>query len=200
MRQVLLPFYCLFTMRKLRLSCIPCPKSPSGRAWIPGCLADSRLCFYSLSLEKIKHSPDPQPQLTRGRKKPLRLFLGVQPKGSDSPSSYSAGSQRARAWLEAPSQGLFLQSWVGLGQQSSRPGNCSACGEGLLREGRRLPRPTSSGVAPGTHLLLHLPVMVRYLLLHFSTWSRGAQPLALDSSHSWDSVNKSGRRGRGEDR
>lgn len=47
--------------------------------------------------------------LTRGTGKPLRLTPGVQPKGSEKPSSYPAGSQRAKAWLEAPSVGLRLQ-------------------------------------------------------------------------------------------
>lgn len=137
MRQVLLPFY--NEAVETQLHSLPC--HPVGKPGFQPCLADSRLCFYSLSLEEIKHPPDPQPQLTRGRRKPLRLLLGVQPKGSDNPSSYSAGSQRARAWLEAPSQGLFLQRWEGLGQQSSRPGNYSACREGLSREGRRPPTP-----------------------------------------------------------
>ena len=39
-------------------------------------------------------SPSAQPGLTRGTGKPLRLTPGVQPKGSEKPSSYSAGSQR----------------------------------------------------------------------------------------------------------
>lgn len=130
-------------MRKLRVSCITCPKSPRQPVGQPGFeprLADSALCFYSLTLEEIKHPPDAQPGLTRGRRKPLRLLPGVQPKGSDSRSSYSAGSQRARARLEDPSQGLFLQQWVGLGQQGSRPGDHSACSEGVMREGRPPPQ------------------------------------------------------------
>lgn len=47
--------------------------------------------------------------LTRGTLKPLRLTLGVQPKGTETPSSYSAGSQRTKARLEAPRVGLRLQ-------------------------------------------------------------------------------------------
>ena len=54
-------------------------------------------------------SPSARPGLTRGTGKPLRLTPGVQPKGSEKPSSYSAGSQRTKARLEAPSVGLRLQ-------------------------------------------------------------------------------------------
>lgn len=47
--------------------------------------------------------------LTSGTGKPFRFFLGVQPKGRESPSSYSAGSQRASALLDAPSAGFLLK-------------------------------------------------------------------------------------------
>lgn len=55
----------------------------------------------------------PATVLTRGTAKPLRLTPDVQPKGSDTPSSYSAGSQRAKARLEAPSVGLRLRGTQG---------------------------------------------------------------------------------------
>ena len=57
--------------------------------------------------------PLPAAALTSGTRKPLRVFLCVQPKGRASPSSYSAGSQRASALLAAPSAGLLLkrQGW-----------------------------------------------------------------------------------------
>lgn len=98
---------------------LPAPSHPARQKESLGSsvLAGSELCFYPFpfppsplpsSSEEIKHPPGPQPLLTRGRRKPLRRLPGVQPKGSDSPSSYSAGSQRARAVLEAPSQGLSL--------------------------------------------------------------------------------------------
>lgn len=74
--------------------------------------------------------------LTRGTEKPLRLTPGVQPKGSEKPSSYSAGSQRAKARLEAPSVGLRLQKSAGSLKQSGSAG---------LTQPSRSPRP---GAAP----------------------------------------------------
>lgn len=57
-------------------------------------------------------------------------------------------------------------------------------------------RAESGGGPPDTHLLLHLPVMVRYLLLHLSACSWRAQPLAWDSRCSCGSVSMSGEKGR----
>lgn len=53
--------------------------------------------------------PHPRRALTSGRGKPFRVLLGVHPKGRESPSSYSAGSQRANALLAAPSAGFLLK-------------------------------------------------------------------------------------------
>lgn len=47
--------------------------------------------------------------LTSGVGKPFRVFPAVHPKGRESSSSYSAGSQRASALLAAPSAGFFLK-------------------------------------------------------------------------------------------
>lgn len=66
------------------------------------------------------------PVLTRGTLKPLRLTPGVQPKGSETPSSYSAGSQRAKARLEAPSVELRLQGKDRALTVARRPGG-SGC-------------------------------------------------------------------------
>lgn len=56
-----------------------------------------------------------------------------------------------------------------------------------MQEGRG----PQAGAAPRTYLLLHRPVMVRYLLLQRSAWSWRAQPLAWDSSRSCGSVSTS---------
>lgn len=53
------------------------------------------------------------------------MVLLLKPFGSEMPSSYSAGSQRANGVLEAPSRGFFLQ-----------PGKRSADSEGLLEKCR----------------------------------------------------------------
>lgn len=157
-------------------------------------LVDSGLCFYPLpplplppSLAEIKHPPGPQSLLTRGRRKPLRLLPGVQPKGSDSPSSYSAGSQRARAVLEAPSQGLFLQRWVRSGQQGSGVETIQRLGRG--GEGRRLPRGRGSPSLPpvitsprdGSVLVAAL----LFLLLGSTATGLGQQPQLGFRQHIW---------------
>lgn len=51
----------------------------------------------------------PGPALTGGSGKPFRVLPGVHPKGRESPSSYSAGSQRASALLAAPRAGFLLK-------------------------------------------------------------------------------------------
>lgn len=66
----------------------------------------------SISPRQLGARPLPAAALTSGTRKPLRVFLCVQPKGRASPSSYSAGSQRASALLAAPSAGLLLK-WQG---------------------------------------------------------------------------------------
>lgn len=80
------------------------------------------------------------------------------------------------------------------------PARASSCGsegvgvsgvQGLRGSGeQRQPPPP-----PDTHLLLHLPVMVRYLLLHFSTGSWRAQPLVWDSRCNCGSVSTSAEEG-----
>lgn len=76
----------------------------------------------------------------------MRLLPGVQPKGSDNPSSYSAGSQRARAVLEAPSKGLLLQQWEHSGQQGSGVETIQRIGRG--GEGREAPPGQVQPLAP----------------------------------------------------
>lgn len=60
--------------------------------------------------------------LTSGTGKPFRVLPGVQPKGRESRSSYSAGSQRASALLAAPSAGFLLKPSKTRAQP--RPGRC----------------------------------------------------------------------------
>lgn len=92
--------------------------------------------------------------LTRGTLKPLRLTPGVQPKGNETPSSYSAGSQRAKARLEAPSVELRLQGKDRALTVARSPG-----GLGCRPEWPASP-PRATRQRP--HLLLQCPVMVRY--------------------------------------
>ncbi len=47
---------------------------------------------------------------TSGSKKLLTVRFGVQPFGTEMPSSYSAGSQRVKGVLEAPRRGFFLKA------------------------------------------------------------------------------------------
>lgn len=60
--------------------------------------------------------------LTSGTGKPFRVLPGVQPKGRESRSSYSAGSQRASALLAAPRAGFLLKPSKTRAQP--RPGRC----------------------------------------------------------------------------
>lgn len=96
---------------------------------LPGCGSAARLSLLALvsassprvlrgappfpsdcmSPRQLGARPLPAAALTSGTRKPLRVFLCVQPKGTASPSSYSAGSQRASALLAAPSAGLLLK-------------------------------------------------------------------------------------------
>lgn len=119
--------------------------------------------------------------LTRGRRKPLRLLLGVQPKGSDSLSSYSAGSQRARAWLEAPSQGLLLQQSAARVRRSSGPR-----GVGWGREvpsGQVRPRHPPVVASPGDGSILVAALLL--LVLDSTATGLGQQPQLGFCQHIW---------------
>lgn len=74
------------------------------------------------------------------------------------------------------------------------PARVSSCSTGCVgvsrvgKEWRADPTPSQVRCHSSTHLLLRLPVMVRYWLLQFSASSWGAQSLAWDSSRSWGSL------------
>lgn len=73
----------------------------------------------------------------------------------------------------------------------ARVSSCSRGWVGVSRVGkeRRVDlTPSQVKCHSSTHSLLHLPVMVRYWLPHFSASSWGAQSLAWDSSRSWVSL------------
>lgn len=104
------------------------------------------------------------------------MVLLLKPFGWEMPSSYSAGSQRAKGVFEAPSRGLFLE-----------PHRRSSPSETLLEKrwtsvhimrGARQPRVKSIF----SHRLLQRLVMVRYLLMfgrvkHRGGRTRAAQPV-----------------------
>lgn len=79
-------------------SSVPCAFGGASRPlWVLPC---------TLPLGARAH---PGPALTGGSGKPFRVLPGVHPKGRESPSSYSAGSQRASALLAAPRAGFLLK-------------------------------------------------------------------------------------------
>lgn len=55
--------------------------------------------------------------ITSGKGNPEKRFPSVHPCGTDTPSSYSAGSHLTRALLDAPSDGFLLSESM-KGQQS----------------------------------------------------------------------------------
>lgn len=108
----LVAFFGNITRQQVQMS-IPLPIPLHGASSVLPSISFSSL----LSVRRVHPLPsDSHPSsscsgfdLTSGVGKPFRVFPAVHPKGRESSSSYSAGSQRASALLAAPSAGFFLK-------------------------------------------------------------------------------------------
>ena len=90
------------------------PPATRERGSSPVWPALSVLLFSTFRKDEVSSSPSVPTH--NGEGQAVACLARVQPKGRDSLSSFSAGSQHARGWLETPSQGLLLQQGVGWGQ------------------------------------------------------------------------------------
>lgn len=108
------------------------------------------------------------------------MVLLLKPFGWEIPSSYSAGSQRAKGVFEAPSRGLFLEPH----RRSSPLETLLEKGEAGVHTVRGARQPRFKSIS--AYRLLQTLVMVRYLFMfgtvkHCSGRVRAAHPLISES-------------------